>query len=320
MLALDVEHVASTLRNDITLQGQEESAKNGYKMYLRSRPTASKESYVRAKELSDTYIGIHPFLAAQLDPGETSRAAMVAAISRFRPNETVFEVTKKGQKTPEAMLMAKRRGLFENVIGAVREKRKEKDEKIKRQQGEILTKRSVEDMAGEEEITSTFSSIIDSSASNSKKRKRPESSVDTEHYMSYRPADADTERGYSVHGSSVDGVSSFAKGAGQATLDLTADDADGLRSKRKGALVWDSKKHNFVRAGQVGADNKKRIRTESGAIIPASYKSKRYVFTVLFVDVVLWVWVGGWERSFGSVEESRTRGQLILCPFASMGC
>lgn len=41
-------------------------------------------------------------------------------------------------------------------------------------------------------------------------------------------------------------------------------------------LKWDKRSKKFVRQGQVGADNKKMIRTESGALVPASYKTKAY--------------------------------------------
>lgn len=71
-------------------------------------------------------------------------------------------------------------------------------------------------------------------------------------------------------------AASFAERAKAATLELTGEDADGLR-KPKGALIWDKTKHNFVRP-TIGADNKKKIRTESGFMVNASFKSRRYVY------------------------------------------
>jgi hypothetical protein len=41
-------------------------------------------------------------------------------------------------------------------------------------------------------------------------------------------------------------------------------------------LKWDRKKKRFTSGDQVGADNKKLIRSESGALLPASYNSGRY--------------------------------------------
>lgn len=67
----------------------------------------------------------------------------------------------------------------------------------------------------------------------------------------------------------------FAEQAGKAQIDLIGDDNETMISK-KNQLRWDSKKHKFVKGTGIGSDNKKMIRTESGALIPASYKSGRY--------------------------------------------
>ncbi|KND05008.1 uncharacterized protein SPPG_00689 [Spizellomyces punctatus DAOM BR117] len=266
-LAMDVEQVISTVKNNITMENLETSAKNAYKMYYKSRPVASKESYARAKEIGDVYLGIHPFLAEKINPAEQAQAAMIASISKFRPAETVFETTKKGLKTAEAVLMQKRRGQFGSSVAAWRQQRAEKDMKLAQQQTELLGKTTVE-AADETDLAKTFSSVL----TTSKKRKSPASFRDEEHYISYRQADAETERGYAVN--SNEGPASFAERAQAATLELQAEDADGLR-KTRGALVWDKTKHNFVRH-TIGSDNKKKIRTESGAIVNASYKTQRF--------------------------------------------
>jgi ATP-dependent RNA helicase DDX54/DBP10 len=54
---------------------------------------------------------------------------------------------------------------------------------------------------------------------------------------------------------------------------MVADDPDDM--KTRGELKWDSQKKRFTR-NQIGADNKKRIKTESGATVLASFKSDRY--------------------------------------------
>jgi hypothetical protein len=41
-------------------------------------------------------------------------------------------------------------------------------------------------------------------------------------------------------------------------------------------LTWDRKKKKFVQGDGVGADNKKLVRTESGARLPASFRSGRF--------------------------------------------
>lgn len=41
---------------------------------------------------------------------------MVSAISKFRPQESVFEIGKKGKTSAEALLMQKRRSMFHSTI------------------------------------------------------------------------------------------------------------------------------------------------------------------------------------------------------------
>jgi ATP-dependent RNA helicase DDX54/DBP10 len=99
--------------------------------------------------------------------------------------------------------------------------------------------------------------------------------------MSYKPSDADIEKGYTMQAS--DSRTSFLDKANSLSFDLIGDDEDGLK-RRKSALTWDSKKHKFVRP-TVGSDNKKMIKTDSGALIPATFKSKRYVLALILTVI-----------------------------------
>ncbi|TPX32168.1 hypothetical protein SmJEL517_g04679 [Synchytrium microbalum] len=93
-------------------------------------------------------------------------------------------------------------------------------------------------------------------------------SRDSEYYMSSTPSDVNTERGYNLTSQTT-----FAEQARSAVVEVTGDDKDSMRASRK--VIWDPKKHNFVRP-TIGSDNKKRVRTDSGALVPASYNSKRF--------------------------------------------
>jgi ATP-dependent RNA helicase DDX54/DBP10 len=80
----------------------------------------------------------------------------------------------------------------------------------------------------------------------------------------------------SVRYSLKDGAS-FAEQAQHATFDLTGD--DGLltgRQRHHKQLKWDRKKKKFIQGGGEGADNVKLIKTESGARLPATYRSGRF--------------------------------------------
>jgi hypothetical protein len=61
-----------------------------------------------------------------------------------------------------------------------------------------------------------------------------------------------------------------------ATFDLNGDDGIVNRVQRASQLTWDRKKRKFIKGDGVGADNKKLIRSESGARLPASFKSGRF--------------------------------------------
>merc|ERR1712141_80306 len=97
------------------------------------------------------------------------------------------------------------------------------------------------------------------------KKLKTSSKKDEENYIGYQPKDHHTEAGYSL-------MSGFEAQASKAVLDFTGDDDNAMR-KKKNLMRWDVKKKKYVKAEQ---DDQKKIKTESGVWIPASYKSDRY--------------------------------------------
>lgn len=87
----------------------------------------------------------------------------------------------------------------------------------------------------------------------------------------------------------------FAEQARSAILDLNADDGDAQRAQKASQLKWDRKKKRFVKGDGTGDTNEKMIRGESGALLPASFKSGRYA---------LWKQQG---RRTGKVESAPSR-------------
>lgn len=69
---------------------------------------------------------------------------------------------------------------------------------------------------------------------------------------------------------------SFTEQARNATFDLVGDDGVIERTQRASQLTWDRKKRKFVKGDGTGSDNKKLVKTESGAKLPASFKSGRF--------------------------------------------
>jgi ATP-dependent RNA helicase DDX54/DBP10 len=163
MIGLEVEDVLKYNKENAHLTSLATTMANSYKMYYRSRPTASNESYKRAKEIPLNSLGVFPILLKQIDDSDKKRNALIESLSKFRPSETVFEVGKRGTKSSESLLMLKRRTQLNGVIEIVKEQRIESETKNMINQGNLVetSKHDVND----EEGLSVFEQP------NSKKRK-----------------------------------------------------------------------------------------------------------------------------------------------------
>ncbi|KAI9004396.1 ATP-dependent RNA helicase DBP10 [Hyaloraphidium curvatum] len=245
LLDQESEYVLKLIASDATLSNLVGVAGKAYGLYVKTRPAASKESFRRAKEMKE--LPIHPLFREKMDAAEQSRIELVSSISKFRPAETVFEIGKRGTN----QVMANRRKAVSKVIG-----------KAKAQAAEAAV--------AEEDLPSGAAPLAELEQADP--AETAASFRDPDFYLSYSAPDADTERGYAMAGRS--GGGHFADELTTATTDLVGDDLADPRA-RKGKLVWDKAKKNFVR-DTVGSDNVKRIRTESGQRVPASFKSNRF--------------------------------------------
>ncbi|KAI7859503.1 P-loop containing nucleoside triphosphate hydrolase protein [Circinella umbellata] len=269
----DIEWVRQHVAHDAALEGIYNTANNAYKLFNRTKPRAAAESYSRAKELmkKEAFKDLHPLLQSSehTNEAEKQRLEMISKLSGFRPNETIFEVGRtRGTKKADAatLLMQTRRATLGSLISA------KKTQAAAASAAEIEELNSSDsanqinmDELGGEADEDDLADIFKMPSENKKSAYR-----DEEFYMSYKQKDADTERGYSMQ------TGNFVEQAGKATLDLIGDDNDAMNQGKRNAMRWDSKKKKFVRGTGVGSDNKKMIRTESGALISATYKSGRY--------------------------------------------
>ncbi|KAJ1959453.1 ATP-dependent RNA helicase dbp10, partial [Dispira parvispora] len=270
----DLEWVQGQLQVIVTLYDNHRMSTNGLKLFNKTKRVASSESYKRTKDLlldPDLQEAAHPLIAAQIDDAEKKRLAMVHAISNFRPSETIFEVGQRGTKHISAAteVMRKRRVTSTKYIEEVRQKQAERESLYQ----EKLAS-GVYDSDGESDNESP-AAVLTSDAETAD----PSSSVqvldggqsgkyrDEGYYISYYQKDANTERGYAVNKGMT-----FAEQAQSAVFGIQGDENVDL-IKQKNALRWDKKKKQFTRGFGVGADNKKMIRSESGALLPASYAS-----------------------------------------------
>ncbi|KAG1788830.1 P-loop containing nucleoside triphosphate hydrolase protein [Suillus plorans] len=275
----EVEYVRTLDESQNTLPTLRAVMGRGHAMYERSRGKASPASYRRAKELGrNGQEGvIHPVLMLMQDGDdgkedtremEEKRAAIVRAVSAFKPAETVFEVGTRGKAaTANAALMKERRKALAKAVERAGNSGPSSSTVVDTDKGgdDGLGEGGDGDveMADEEDIAAVFH--VSSKKSNNFR--------DEDYYMSHYQKDAITEKGYSL----TDGASSFAAQAQGAILDLAGDeDTIGARQRHQNKLSWDKKKKKFVKGGGIGSDNMKLLRTENGTQLPATYKSGRF--------------------------------------------
>lgn len=260
-----VEEVGKLLTDNEDLASMREVAGKGEKQYTRTRNAASVESVKRAKQMmgDGELMGTNMLFEGDDRDLEVERARldMLARVSGFRPQETVFEIGRRGgANTETADVIRKRRG-------RIKAKQQQKAEKglegtlngsaqpsaraMKQDQSEgaasddgdddlILTQPHGADMdeASDSELEVTFTTPA---ASNSlplastrhrhERRSDQTSWQDAENFMSYTPSTVNVaeDRGYGVHSGATHhraggGQQHFISAAQDASIDLGGDD------------------------------------------------------------------------------------------------
>ncbi|KAJ1773524.1 ATP-dependent RNA helicase dbp10 [Coemansia sp. RSA 1813] len=271
LIETEKEWVIAAVANDITIEGMQQTAVNGSKLYRKSKQMAAKESYKRAKEvqLASSFSEPHILLLDRVEPEERQRMDMLRDLSGFRPNETIFEIGKRGIKhtTTASLIMQNYRLSSGRYI--------ENTKRARSQAADPMARFDGGDSDNDVDMASDEPSAQDRKKTNALLNPLANTSAyrDNDFYISYTKTDSNTERGYAM---TTGG--SFAEKAQGAILALNGDENETLLSMQhakqsKNALRWDSKKKNFVRGNGVGADNKKLIKTESGTFLPATYKA-----------------------------------------------
>jgi ATP-dependent RNA helicase DDX54/DBP10 len=293
-----MEEAAKVVDNDSDLSLMREVAGKGEKQYLRTRNSASAESVKRSKNLalSATEAAKGSNLLFEEDEkadDEQARLDMLARVSRFKPQETVFEVGKRGAAATEmSEIMQKRR----NQVAAREKIKIKKAEEAAAQEADaapakfdradeedsdddlVLTQPGVADMEeasdGELELAFTQPETMPGG-------KRANKWQDSEHFMSYNPTTINVaeDRGYGVNSGGVNVNNNFVSDAAGATMDLANDDDKAFATANKvNSMRWDKKNKKYVsRANDVdGSKGSRYITGESGQKIAASFKSGRF--------------------------------------------
>ncbi|CAK9780697.1 DEAD-domain-containing protein [Cutaneotrichosporon oleaginosum] len=221
--------------------------KRGQAMFERSRSKASREGYraLKTDKVTRSTTRTHPAFSSGEQDSEVGekRATLLAAIHAYNPQETVFEVGARGGQHTTAVVMKQRRLALARSQARKRKAEEETDE------------------AGEGQAEN------DRKVHNSMPNR---SYRDPNFFLPHENVETNRSKGYSLS----EGTS-FAEQARSATMDLNADDADQQRAQKASQLKWDKKRKRFVK-DTPGEDNKKMIRGESGALLPATFRSGRY--------------------------------------------
>uniref|UniRef100_A0A0P4WQ32 RNA helicase n=1 Tax=Scylla olivacea TaxID=85551 RepID=A0A0P4WQ32_SCYOL len=294
----ELEEIMHLHNTSLELRKLKDSVTGAYKQYVKCRPAPSTESVKRMKENERLcVIGYHPLLVDAASDTEEQRLALLHSLKNLQPKGTVFEMIKNRKESNVRSITSmkekrdfdgRRIEAFHKNLKMQQEARQEKETKAKQAQEQVgRLEQSTED-----EVKSTFSSIVgqkkkkereDDSISNGleglkrklndsgnqttvkqKKAKKTQDFRDKDFYIPYTKDNVFAEDGYSLG-------SSFQKEAEASQLDLVQDD-DSLQRKTSALHRWDRQKKKFV-GTQI---QQKRIKTESGVWIAASYKTNRY--------------------------------------------
>ena len=293
-LERNCEGVSKLLDEDSELLTLRSVATKGEKLYLKTRNAASSESARRAKEAtaSKSWMASHPLFQDNKNDTEIERNRMLARVSGFRPQETVFEIGRRGATSEAAEVMKKRRLTVDN-------QRRRKDAlqraELEMFSEDIVPSKTVEkpydlvpdereppeldanmESASEDELEVTFTQSEPIKGPGNK----PDGFKDPSFFMSYTPASINLaeDRGYGVH--SGGNSNNFVLAARDVAMDLANDDgAKGFaQPSRPSGMRWDKKSKKYVSKAndEDGSKGTKMIRGESGQKIAASFRSGRF--------------------------------------------
>ncbi|KAH8315761.1 hypothetical protein KR067_000904 [Drosophila pandora] len=295
---LEEEHLTVTeIKKSHHIAGVLRTSENAYKKYLSSRPVASTDANARVKKIKffalkplEDFFTAAPVLAqaAEVNGQTQETQSAVAAAERklqeekhdilvkmrnFRPGGTVFELNTT-QKSTQFLVMKEKRSQHAEVIEKFRQQRAEEDDDEAKKEAEAQQPSSDRmPTADEEAISSTFNKVVAPKKRQNmdalykekpKKRKRQVNTKDTEHYIPYQSADKHTEDGLAIN--------TFERQAQNAEFSVVDRNAAEVKHK-PGLKKWDRIKKKMVSVQDPRAN---KIRTESGAWIPASFKTGRY--------------------------------------------
>ena len=285
-----LEWVGKLAEEDEGLQNLRTVSARAERQYVRTRNSASSESAKRARfvVLQDSWNELHPLFEDKGRSTDVEREQMLARIGGFRPQETIFEIGKKGDQSITTAVIKKRRH-------QINEKRQGQGQRLPNgnNQQRATSERpssngrrtshgdSDDESLVDADMSAASDSELEVTFSNQGSTSRPRAATgrDTSVYMGYTPRDANPteDRGYSLQA-----ADSFATAARSATFDLNPDEPQsGFGEASRKGVRWDKRSKKYVprtedEKGAKRGDAKKMIRSEGGGMVPASFRSGRF--------------------------------------------
>jgi ATP-dependent RNA helicase DDX54/DBP10 len=287
------EWVSKNLEDNVDMAALRSVAMKGEKLYQRTRNSASSESAKRARLIvaSNGWTELHPLFNDESGNMEVERENMLARVSGFRPQESIFEIGARrgGRKGNEEAIDAMRK--IRSVMEAKKQKSLTNGKGLHLEQAPLENGNSNDEadidntehfsdvsMASDSELEVTFSHPESQKPSRKKDQLlTSENFRDTENFMSYAPRSHNftDDRAYGVHSGSNTNFTEAARGV---TMDLALDEAGKGFGEARGIMRWDKRQKKYVarQNDDDGSKGKRLVRGESGAKIAASFRSGRY--------------------------------------------
>uniref|UniRef100_A0A1I7RI25 RNA helicase n=1 Tax=Bursaphelenchus xylophilus TaxID=6326 RepID=A0A1I7RI25_BURXY len=266
LVHLEDDFIKYTHERALEISDLRNKSENAMKKFISTKPPPSAESVRRAKaELAKIESPIHPYFKEFC--GTEEQTNFLNGIKNWRPQATIFELN-VGSKNQGAQIMKLKRKKHQKIID--KKKYGQKDEQGGEDEGEDKIEN---EEADETSIQKTFNEVVSGRkfdpefTQKPKKRKLDEEKQKEkeQNYLRYTPADQNTERQLAVN-------DNFERAAQEVSIDINADDDKGIY-KMQHKKKWDRKHKKFITDPSASV---KRIRTEEGTWVPASYKSGRY--------------------------------------------
>ncbi|CAH8485542.1 unnamed protein product [Heterobilharzia americana] len=259
-----ISNLATRLQNVCSENSSLESIKNvcinAMKRFIQTRPNPSSESIRRAKELREAHFSlpVHNLFDKSAEK-EDATSNEILDVIRHLKLPTIFEALGKHVNPQAFATMTKKRKLHDHIIAR------------RANQRAIGTVNN-----GLKTLIEKKVSLTDQIGACNTNNDISENLENVDFFVPYSRGDEATESGLSITGTK----NQFSLEAAAASLDLPNDEShqiSGIKGSHNRKLVWDRKRKRYTGADAAhGKANLKRIKTESGVWIPASYKTDKY--------------------------------------------